>query len=69
MHKCDCGPASLCTYPKCSEGIPLLTTPIIPTVTITKREYEDLLEDSKILQRLEDAGVDNWEGYHYTFPL
>ena len=39
MHKCDCGSASLCTYPKCSEGTTLLTTPIIPTVTITNREY------------------------------
>ena len=26
MHKCDCGPASLCTYPKCSEGIILNTS-------------------------------------------
>jgi len=21
MHKCDCGPASECTYPKCEDGI------------------------------------------------
>lgn len=26
--------------------------------------YEKLLEDSKTLARLEDAGVDNWEGYN-----
>jgi hypothetical protein len=25
--------------------------------------YETLLHDSKILQALENAGVDNWEGY------
>jgi hypothetical protein len=34
-----------------------------PTVTITKKEYESLLEDSKILQALYAGGVDNWEWY------
>jgi hypothetical protein len=34
-----------------------------PTVTITKKEYESLLEDSKILQALYEGGVDNWEWY------
>jgi phage pi2 protein 07 len=33
------------------------------TITITKKEYESLLEDSKKLLYLEGAGVDNWEGY------
>lgn len=33
------------------------------TVTITKNEYESLLEDAKKLRALEAAGVDNWEGY------
>lgn len=32
-------------------------------VTITRKEYEELLEDSKWLRCLEGAGVDNWEGY------
>ncbi len=32
-------------------------------VTITREEYETLLEDSKFLQALLSAGVDNWEGY------
>ena len=34
-----------------------------PTVTITTKEYESLLEDQKILQALYAGGVDNWEGY------
>jgi len=33
------------------------------TVTISKKEYESLLEDSEKLSALEAAGVDNWEGY------
>lgn len=32
-------------------------------VTITKKEYDELVEDSKFLMALEAAGVDNWEGY------
>jgi phage pi2 protein 07 len=32
-------------------------------VTITKIEYDELLEDSKILSALQGAGVDNWQGY------
>jgi len=36
-------------------------------VTIPKKEYEELLKDSQFLMRLEAAGVDNWEGYHYAF--
>lgn len=33
------------------------------TVTITRKEYDQLLADSAELARLEAAGVDNWEGY------
>ena len=33
------------------------------TVTITKSEYDRLIKDSKWLQCLESAGVDNFEGY------
>lgn len=36
---------------------------IVETVTITKKEYLQLLEDSKFLNKLYQAGVDNWEGY------
>lgn len=32
-------------------------------VTITEAEYNQLLEDSEWLSCLEEAGVDNWEGY------
>lgn len=39
------------------------------TVTITKREYESLLEDVNKLRALEGAGVDNWEGYSYAMEL
>ena len=32
------------------------------TVTITQKEYDELLEDSLWLCALECAGVDNWGG-------
>lgn len=32
-------------------------------VTITKKEYEELLNDSAFLSCLEACGVDNWSGY------
>lgn len=34
------------------------------TITITKKEYDSLVEDSEFLNALQEAGVDNWEGYH-----
>ena len=33
------------------------------TVTITKKEYDQFVEDTRWLRALEAAGVDNWEGY------
>lgn len=33
------------------------------TITITKEEYDELVESRLILYALEAAGVDNWEGY------
>lgn len=33
------------------------------TVVIPKELYEELLADSKLLDKLYIAGVDNWEGY------
>lgn len=33
------------------------------TVTIPKKEYDQLLEDSRILEALYAAGVDNWTWY------
>ena len=32
-------------------------------ITITKREYRELLKDSEKLSRLEAGGVDNWDWY------
>jgi uncharacterized Fe-S cluster-containing radical SAM superfamily protein len=37
------------------------------TVTITRKQYEQLKRDSDVLERLHDAGVDNWEGYYRAF--
>lgn len=55
-----------CSNPKCGyvlreegEGIP----PQTPMITITLKEYLKLKEDSTLLNALEGAGVDNWEGY------
>lgn len=33
------------------------------TITITKKEYEELSNDSLLLSFLEGHGVDNWQGY------
>lgn len=32
-------------------------------ISITEKEYVDLIVDSEKLSLLEGAGVDNWEGY------
>jgi hypothetical protein len=36
------------------------------TITISKKEYRQLLKDAELLTRLEGAGVDNWEGWDYA---
>lgn len=36
------------------------------TITISKEEYESLLEDRAWLRCLKNAGVDNWQGYDYA---
>lgn len=33
------------------------------TITISKKEYEELYNDSLLLSFLEAHGVDNWEGW------
>lgn len=33
------------------------------SVTITRKEYDQLRKDSDWLACLEEAGVDNWEGF------
>lgn len=39
------------------------------TVTITRKEYDQLVKDSEWLSYLEAAGVDNWEGYDYAIEM
>ncbi len=36
------------------------------TVTITKKEYDDLVKRDAFLSCLEGAGVDNWDGYSFA---
>lgn len=36
------------------------------TVTISKKEYDSLQEDMLKLRCLENAGVDNWDGYDFA---
>ena len=33
------------------------------TITISKEDYEEMQQELLWLQALEDAGVDNWEGF------
>lgn len=33
------------------------------SVIIRKKVYDELIEDQKIMIALQNAGVDNWEGY------
>lgn len=35
-------------------------------ITISLKEYEQLCDDELMLNALEGAGVDNWEGYEYA---
>lgn len=35
-------------------------------VTISKQEYDKLVEDSNFLECLQQAGVDNWDGYNFA---
>ena len=39
------------------------------TITISKKEYDQLIKDSEFLEALRQAGVDNWDGYGYTFEI
>lgn len=36
-------------------------------ITITKKEWDYLIKRDAFLERLEMAGVDNWEGYSCGF--
>lgn len=39
------------------------------TVTITRKEYESLQEDARLLECLQAAGVDDWSGYDYALEI
>ena len=39
------------------------------TITITVKEYQSLLEDRNWIGDLENAGLDNWEGYDFAYEL
>ncbi len=38
-------------------------------IEITYEEYKRLLEAERMLNALEGAGVDNWEGYDYAMEM
>ena len=38
-----------------------------PTVTISKKRHQELLDAEHMLDALEAAGVDNWDGYHLAY--
>lgn len=40
-----------------------------PMVTITRKEWEYLLERDRLLTKLEQGGVDNWQGYSYAMNM
>lgn len=35
-------------------------------ITMSKEEYEILLQNQKMLRALEAAGVDNWDGFDFV---
>ncbi len=35
-------------------------------ISITKEEYDRLIEAQKLLRALQNAGVNNWEGYDFA---
>lgn len=38
-------------------------------IEINETELDDLLRDQAKLQALEQAGIDNWDGYDYAMEL
>lgn len=42
----------------------MTNTKLTEMVTISKKEYESLLDDAAWRRALEAGGVDNWEWYH-----
>jgi hypothetical protein len=46
-----------------------MTMVIDTSVTITRREYANLLSAKNKLLALQAAGVDNWDGYDYAMEI
>ena len=38
-------------------------------ITITKKEYDQLISDQEFLNALQGAGVDNWDGYDEALEI
>lgn len=38
-------------------------------IVITQKEYDDLIEDQQWLNCLQNAGVDNWDGFDFAKEL
>ena len=38
-------------------------------ITIMRSEYDELVSDSRFLDALRDAGVDNWDGYQRAVEI
>lgn len=38
-------------------------------ITVSKREYDALVEDANTLSCLYAAGVNNWDGYDYAMEM
>jgi len=41
----------------------------VDIITISLKEYESLLDSQRWVDALENAGVDNWEGYDFAVEL
>ena len=38
-------------------------------MVISVHQYKKLLDEVKFLEALQDAGVDNWDGYDYALEI
>ena len=52
-----------------TEIIKYVYMPTEELVTITKKEYDELKADSRMLSSLQGCGVDNWDGYDYAVEM
>lgn len=45
------------------------STGVTETITISRKVYEELVEDQKFLSALIACGVDNWSGYDSVLDM